>query len=135
MEKEAEELNKRIKAKEEIVRKLKLVKLHRVKVWIHLPATSFYDPYWVCKISFYILFSFQHDKVELDKVINQWLGVCQEALQDLLDKLRQQQSSDPADITMINLLQHMSIEPELVGYSVEDDSFIEPSPWKVTLKK
>ena len=70
--------------------------------------------------------SFQHDKVELDKVINQWLGVCQEALQDLLNKLRQQQSSDPADITMINLLQHMSIEPDLVGYSVEDDSFIEP---------
>ena len=34
---ETEEVNKRIRAKEDLVRKLKMVKLHRTKVLIHSP--------------------------------------------------------------------------------------------------
>ncbi len=47
MEKEVEELNKRIKAKEEIVRKLKLVKLHRVKVSFVYLITRFVKPSYI----------------------------------------------------------------------------------------
>lgn len=55
-------------------------------------------------------------------MINQWLSVCQEALQDLEQHLKQQ-TSDPKAVKIEHLLKHMNIEPELVGYSVEDESF------------
>jgi len=92
---ETEEVNKRIRAKEDLVRKLKMVKLHRTK----------------------------HNSAELDKLINEWLRASQEALDDLLEKL-QESSSDPKEISMPVLLKHMNIEPESVGYSIEDETFI-----------
>merc|ERR1712071_708409 len=91
---EIDELNKRINTKEDVVRKLKMVKLHRTK----------------------------HDTAELDKLIQQWLQTSQKALQDLQEKLKEN-SADPKDISMESLLKHMNIEPELVGYSVDDEIF------------
>jgi len=64
----------------------------------------------------------QHDTAELDKLIQQWLQTSQKALQDLQEKLKEN-SADPKDISMESLLKHMNIEPELVGYSVDDEIF------------
>nr|CAH0107230.1 unnamed protein product [Daphnia galeata] len=94
MENSMEQIIKRIKEKEEILRKLKMVKLHRAK----------------------------HNTTELENLIKEWLGVCQQTLQDLEQKLKDQ-SSDSADIGIPKILEHLNIEPELVGYSIEDEMF------------
>ena len=115
---EIDELNKRINTKEDVVRKLKMVKLHRTKVWklLSLKLDS-------RKLTITAL---QHDTAELDKLIQQWLQTSQKALQDLQEKLKEN-SADPKDISMESLLKHMNIEPELVGYSVDDEIF---TPWE-----
>ena len=56
-------------------------------------------------------------------MIQEWLGVCQQALQDLEQKLREH-NSDTSNFSMLKLLTHLSIEPELVGYSVEEETFL-----------
>ena len=48
--------------------------------------------------------------------------MCQQTLQDLEQKLKDQ-SSDSADIGIPKILEHLNIEPELVGYSIEDEMF------------
>jgi hypothetical protein len=55
-------------------------------------------------------------------LIKEWLGVCQQTLQDLELKFKEQ-SSDSSDIGIAKILEHLNIEPELVGYSVEDEMF------------
>jgi hypothetical protein len=55
-------------------------------------------------------------------LIKEWLGVCQQTLQDLEQKLKDQ-SSDSADFSIAKILAHLNIEPELVGYSIEDEMF------------
>lgn len=64
----------------------------------------------------------QHDPNELEKLIKEWLAVCQQSLQDLEQKLKEQ-NSDSANVGIVELLKHLNIEPELVGYSVEDETF------------
>jgi hypothetical protein len=60
----------------------------------------------------------------LVKLSNQWLHVCQSALQDLQQKLQQQVTEDSSsEYSMEKLLQHLNIEPDLVGYSADDDAF------------
>lgn len=66
----------------------------------------------------------QHDAVELEKLSNQWLRVCQQALQDLQQKLQHQVTEDSNhEYNMRKLLQHLNIEPDLVGYSADEDAF------------
>ena len=50
--------------------------------------------------------------------------MCQSALQDLQQKLQQQVTEDSSsEYSMEKLLQHLNIEPDLVGYSADDDAF------------
>ncbi|KAI9554080.1 hypothetical protein GHT06_019352 [Daphnia sinensis] len=94
MEETLENLSKRIEEKEELLRKLKMIKLHRMK----------------------------HSTNQLESLIKEWTGICQQALQDLQQKLADQ-GSDSAAIGILELLRHLNIEPELVGYSIEDEAF------------
>ncbi|KZS21053.1 putative Swi5-dependent recombination DNA repair protein 1 [Daphnia magna] len=95
MEETLENVSKRIKEKEEILRKLKMIKLHRIK----------------------------HSTDQLESLIKEWTGICQQALQDLQQKLADQ-GSDSAAIGIPELLRHLNIEPELVGYCIEDEAFV-----------
>lgn len=114
MEETLENVSKRIKEKEEILRKLKMIKLHRIKV--------FYENYIVSD-SFSLIFFLQHSTDQLESLIKEWTGICQQALQDLQQKLADQ-GSDSAAIGIPELLRHLNIEPELVGYCIEDEAFV-----------
>ena len=117
MENSTEQIIKRIKEKEEILRKLKMVKLHRAKVQEYSLIHFFLK-----QRNNTLYFTCQHNTTELENLIKEWLGVCQQTLQDLEQKLKDQ-SSDSADIGIPKILEHLNIEPELVGYSIEDEMF------------
>lgn len=72
--------------------------------------------------NYYVSFTCKHDTVELQDLIKQWLSVCQQALQDLEQKLKEQ-SPNPSEASMKNILTSLGIEPDTVGYSIEDESF------------
>ena len=58
---------------------------------------------------------------ELERLTLQWREACQDALQELHEAM--QQSSGDDRVSMEQLLRHLQIDNELVGYSPEDDSF------------
>ncbi|ESO06731.1 hypothetical protein HELRODRAFT_184679 [Helobdella robusta] len=89
LKKELNDLKKELNQKEEMLRKLKLVKMYRDK----------------------------KDFKNLPDLTEKWKNCCQKALQDLHMLL-----PDPRP-SMLQLLQNLQIEPLLLGYNVEEDSF------------
>lgn len=87
----------RIREKEEVLRKLKMVKVYRTK--------------W--------------ETQDLNTVTNQWLKVCQEALEDLRLKVRERRAQDPGEeeLTLKALITNLGIDAELIQLDESEDCF------------
>ena len=107
MNEELLEIRKRIQDKEEIVRKLKLVSVHKEKV---NNSDQVESPIKLIPVHS------QHDAKELEEMISRWSEACVKALQELHEALNGQ-------ISMEELLKNLNIENGLVGYRPEDDCF------------
>jgi len=62
---------------------------------------------------------FQNNLTELQQLIELWRGVSQRALEQLLE-----QTPEPG-VTLNSLIDHLQLSHELIGYSVEDDMFVQ----------
>ena len=62
---------------------------------------------------------------ELNPLIQKWRETFQEAATDLLQKLRSQREGGGGggEMTLENLLLHFRIDPDLVNFNREEDSF------------
>ncbi|XP_042221435.1 swi5-dependent recombination DNA repair protein 1 homolog [Homarus americanus] len=88
---------RRVREKQEILRKLKLVKMYRTK--------------W--------------ETQSLDKVTTRWLRACQEALEDLRVKVRERNIIDTGEVelTLRSLVGHLGIDPQVVQLDQTEDCF------------
>lgn len=59
--------------------------------------------------------------IELDELAKKWKKASQEALWDLLSEYNKREETS---ITMINLLKILKIEPEFIGFDIENEDFI-----------
>ncbi|KAK8729173.1 hypothetical protein OTU49_008663 [Cherax quadricarinatus] len=84
----------RVKEKEENLRKLKLVKMYRTK--------------W--------------ETQSLEEVTHQWLRVCQEALEELRDKVNNRNTGEEV-LTLQALVNKLGIDAHLIKLNEHDDCF------------
>lgn len=86
-----------VKEKEEVVRKLRLVKMYRTK--------------W--------------ETQDLDTITNQWLRVCQEALEDLRVKVRDmgRVETGKEELTLQALISNLGLDAQLLQLNESEDSF------------
>ena len=66
---------------------------------------------------FLILLSFQNNLDELGGLIDKWRDVCQQALQNLHDKMPEPRPS------MGDLIQSLNLDAEMLKYNAEDEDF------------
>lgn len=92
------EIQIRVQEKKEVLRKLNLAKTYRTK--------------W--------------ETQDLGTVTDQWLEVCQTALEDLRARLQESMSGDvdQTELTLKTLMSRLGIDPELVQLNEEEDCFI-----------
>lgn len=92
------EIQIRVQEKKEVLRKLNLAKTYRTK--------------W--------------ETQDLSIVTNQWLEVCQTALEDLRTRLKEGLAGDidQRELTLKTLLMSLAIDPKLVQLDEEEDCFI-----------
>lgn len=92
------EMQIRVQEKKEVLRKLNLAKTYRTK--------------W--------------ETQDLGAVTDQWLEVCQTALEDLRVRLKESLPVDTvqSELTLKTLLNNLGIDPELVQLNEEEDYFI-----------
>ena len=97
-----------------------------VKFWIficsHSVGISFGlsppDSFFLC------LYVFQHDLTEMEGLIRKWHQVCQEGLVDLLSLLPEPRPQ------LTELIDHLGIDHQMIGYDKEDQSFAAYTDWK-----
>lgn len=91
------EARQRVQEKKEVLRKLNMAKTYRTK--------------W--------------ETQDLGTVTDQWLEVCQTALEDLWAKLKESFAGDAGqqELTLKTLLDNLGIDHELVHLNVEEDCF------------
>lgn len=92
------EIQIRVQEKKEVLRKLNLAKTYRTK--------------W--------------ETQDLGTVTDQWLEVCQTALEDLRARLQESMAGDvdQTELTLKTLVSSLGIDPELVQLNEEEDCFI-----------
>lgn len=92
------EIQIRVQEKKEVLRKLNLAKTYRTK--------------W--------------ETQDLSAVTDQWLEVCQMALEDLRARLKEglPGDTDQPELTLKTLVSSLGIDPELVQLDEEEDCFI-----------
>ncbi|XP_042862540.1 swi5-dependent recombination DNA repair protein 1 homolog [Penaeus japonicus] len=97
-EREIQETKSRVSQKQEVLRKLRLVRMYRNKA----------------------------EMQDLDAVTAKWLQVCQEALQDLLVKVREQMSNETGqeELTLTFLVNKLGLDPKLVKLDPVEDCFV-----------
>lgn len=105
LQKMKDKLKKELLEKEAHLYKLQLVKVYRSKVNC-------------LKYRFISYSCIQNDLNELEDLIKKWRDVGQEAAEMLLEL----SPADPKP-SMMEMLNYLHIKPEIIHYSVEDDSF------------
>lgn len=92
-----QQVRARIREKEEVLRKLNMVKVYRTK----------------------------RETQDLDIVTSQWLRVCQEALQDLRVKVREVRTQDTGEeeLTLKSLIDNLGIDTQLIQLDETEDCF------------
>lgn len=97
-EDEIQETKSRVNQKQEVLRKLRLVRMYRNKP----------------------------EMQDLDAVTAKWLQVCQEALQDLLVKVKEQMSNEigQEELTLTQLVNKLGLDPKLLMLDPVEDCFV-----------
>ncbi|XP_047500588.1 swi5-dependent recombination DNA repair protein 1 homolog [Penaeus chinensis] len=97
-ESELQEIKSRVNQKQEVLRKLQLVRMYRNKP----------------------------EMQDLDTVTAKWLQVCQEALQELLIKVKEQMSNEMGqeELTLTQLVNKLGLDPELLMLDPVEDCFV-----------
>lgn len=88
------EVRRRVQEKKEVLRKLKMAKTYRSR--------------W--------------ETQDLGVLTNQWLEVCQTALEDLRAQMKERLNEEQ-ELTLKTLLNHIGINPDLVHLNEEEDCF------------
>ena len=70
------------------------------------------------------LYVLQHDLTEMEGLIRKWHQVCQEGLVDLLSLLPEPRPQ------LTELIDHLGIDHQMIGYDKEDQSFTAYTKWK-----